>query len=80
MKPSTFWRSLFLGVTALAIGLEVWASVDGDPNTDPWTDLIVRHIPGEITALLIGGLAVWLGVHFGLRYYRKGKKRDEDGV
>lgn len=73
MTKATFWRTLFLGVTGLAIGLELWASFDHDDSTDPWTDLIVRHIPGEITALLIAGLAGWLGVHFGLRYWRKHK-------
>jgi len=64
---------VFLGLTALVLGMEVWASVDGDPETDPWTDLIVQYIPGEVTAVLIGGLALWLPVHFGLRYWRRHK-------
>lgn len=65
------WRLAFLGVTALAIVMELWASFDGNPGTDPWTDLIVAYIPAEITALAIAGLAGWLAVHFGLRYWRK---------
>ncbi|MEV0646113.1 hypothetical protein AB0I28_12685 [Phytomonospora sp. NPDC050363] len=73
MTKATVWRTLFLGLTAVVIGLEVWGSFDGDDATDPWTDLIVRHVPGEITALLIAGLAGWLAVHFGLRYWRKHK-------
>lgn len=74
MKPATRWRIAFLGLTAVVLGMEIWASADGDADTDPWTDLIVRHIPGELTALAIGGLMVWLGVHFGLRYWRKHRR------
>lgn len=65
------WRVAFLGVTALAIVLELVASFDGNPNTDPWTDLIVAYVPGEVTAVVLGGLCLWLLVHFGLRYWRK---------
>lgn len=67
------WVAAFLSVTALALVLEVWASYDKSPDTVPWTDLIVQYIPGEITALLIGGLCLWLVVHFGIRYWRKHK-------
>lgn len=67
----TAWRVGFLGVTALAIGMELWASFDGDADTEPWTDLIVSYVPGEVTALAIGGLVTWLAVHFIRRYRRK---------
>jgi hypothetical protein len=73
VSAATRWRIAFLGLTGLVIGMEIWASADGDPNTDPWTDLIVRHIPGEVTALAIAGLCGWLAVHFGVRYWRKRK-------
>lgn len=73
MTRKAWWTIGFLGITAVAIALEVFASFDGSPDTVPWTDYIVRYIPGEIAALLIGGLALWLVVHFGLRYYRKHK-------
>lgn len=81
VKPATRWRVAFLALTAAVLGMEIWASADGNANTDPWTDLIVRHVPGEITALAIAGLAGWLAVHFGLRYYRKHRrtKRRKDG-
>jgi anti-sigma-K factor RskA len=69
-----WWRTAFLSVTAVAILMELWASFDRNPETDPWTDLIVAYIPMEITALAIGGLALWLVVHFGLRYWRKGPR------
>lgn len=65
------WRAAFLGLTALVIVLELFASFDGDPNTDPWTDLIVTYVPAEVTAVAIGGLCLWLVVHFTLRYVRK---------
>ena len=74
MSRRTAWRVVFLGLTALVLGMEVWASADGDPETDPWTDLIVQYIPGEVTAVLIGGLMFWLPVHFGLRYWRRHRK------
>jgi len=72
--PRHVWRWLFLGVTAAAVGLELWASFDGDPDTEPWTDLIVAYVPGEVTALVIGGLAVWLAIHFWIRYARRRRK------
>lgn len=63
----------FLVVTVLVLSWEVHASRDGDPSTCTWTELIVTYIPGEVTAVLIGGLLAWLPVHFGIRYWRKGK-------
>lgn len=67
----TVWRAVFLIVTAMAVGLELWASFDGSPDTEPWTTLIVRYVPAEVTAFAIGGLAVWLAVHFWRRYRRR---------
>ena len=71
VSTATRWRIAFLGLTTVVIGMEIWASVDGDPQTDPWTDLIVRHVPLEVTALAIAGLSGWLVVHFWRRYKRK---------
>lgn len=71
------WKSIgFLGATVAVLGWEIFASWDGDPGTYPWTDLITTYIPGEITAVLLGGLIFWLPVHFGIRYYRKSKGKD----
>lgn len=71
------WKSVgFLVVTGAAIGWELVASFDHDPNTWPWTDLIVHYVPPEITALILGGLIFWLPVHFTLRYWR-GRNRPE---
>lgn len=77
MSRRALWRALFLGATGLALGMEVYASADGDPQTDPWTDLLVQYVPGEVTAIAIGGLALWLPVHFGLRYWRRHRARPD---
>lgn len=70
------WRSIvFLGATTAVLGWEVYASWDSDPDTCPWTDLIVTYLPGEVTAVLIGGLLAWLPLHFAIRYRRRGKTR-----
>jgi hypothetical protein len=65
------WIAAFLTLTAAALGMECWASWDSSPDTVPWTELIVEHIPGEVTAAAIGALGLWLPVHFGLRYWRR---------
>lgn len=71
MSRRSWWRAVFLGATGAAILMEIVASVDGNPHTEPWTSLIVQYIPAEITFLGIGGLTVWLFVHFGRRYWKK---------
>lgn len=76
MNRVAWWRLGFLGLTAAVLGMEIFASVDNNPDTDPWTELIVTYIPGEVTALAIAGLAGWLAVHFGLRYWRKREEAD----
>lgn len=73
-RARNLWRAGFLGVTVLAVVLELVAAFDGSDATDPWTDLIVTYIPWEITAVLIGGLAFWLPLHFGVRYWRRRRK------
>lgn len=67
------WRSVsFLGITAAAVGWELWASFDHDPDTCPWTDLIVTYVPWPVTAGAIVALCTWLPVHFWRRYKRRG--------
>lgn len=73
------WTWSFLAATVGVLLMEVWASFDTSDATIPWTDLIVMHIPGEVTAALIGALVGWLPVHFGLRYWRKAKGLPIDG-
>jgi hypothetical protein len=67
----TGWRVVFLGVTAVAVVLELVAALDGSPDTEPWTVLIVDHVPFEWAAAGFGALMLWLAVHFTVRYVRK---------
>lgn len=69
------WRILFLAVTLVALALECFAAWDGNPQTDPWTYLIVSYIPSEVFAFVFGGLVVWLTVHFGRRYLDKRRSK-----
>ena len=69
--PATRWRTGFLGLTALVIGMEVLAARDSSADTEPWTTLVVRHVPWEVTAAVIGALALWAPAHFGVRYWRR---------
>lgn len=71
------WRLAFLGLTALVIGMEVWASVDGDPDTRPWTDEIVSAIPAEVAFAGIGALMLWVPLHFAIRYWRRHRERED---
>lgn len=71
MSKRSAWRWAFLSLTAVVLGMELWAGFDGSDQTDPWTDMIVTYVPGEVTAVAVGGLSLWLVVHFGLRYWRK---------
>jgi peptidoglycan/LPS O-acetylase OafA/YrhL len=65
------WAAVILAATGLAIGLELLAAFDGSSDTDPWTDLIVRYIPQEITVTAVAVLAAWLPVHFAARYPKR---------
>jgi hypothetical protein len=69
--PRNRWRTAFLVVTALAIGMELTAAADHNPDTEPWTDLIVTYVPGEAIMATIGALSLWLIVHFGRRIRRR---------
>jgi hypothetical protein len=74
----TAWIVGFLALTAVTVGAELVASWDGDPDTAPWTELIVAAIPGEVFALLGGGFVCWFVAHFAIRYRCKAK-REESG-
>lgn len=73
MKPTTKWRIGFLGVTGLAIAMELFSIFDGNPNTTSWTYNIVTYIPEPIFwTVLVGGIA-WVVNHF-KHHYKKAKK------
>lgn len=73
MTRRTAWTVAFLSVTAVAVGMEGYAAADGNPDTDPWTFLIVDHLPAGLTFAAIAALTAWLGPHFAAAYRaRKG--------
>jgi hypothetical protein len=64
------WTIAFLGVTALAIIMELISAFDKNPDTTPWTMLIVDNIPWFVALPAIGLFATWLVSHF-LKYYKE---------
>lgn len=75
MNRRTGWTVGFLAVTALAIGMELFAIRDGNPDTQPWTDLVVDHLPEEGVYALIGALLLWLPIHFWRKYRKRERQR-----
>lgn len=70
-RQRNLWRAAFLGGTALILVGELFAAFDGNPSTDPWTELITTYIPWEVFVAVLGGLIVWIIPHFYVRYRRK---------
>lgn len=68
------WRAGFLGVTALAVAMEIFAIYDGDTNTEPYTRMILDYIPANIFFLLFGAAGLWVVWHFVKYYLMKGSK------
>ena len=66
------WTKYFLGASAVAVLMELWASFDKDPETQSWTLLIVRNVPVWIGLPAIMAFAVWLVYHFN-KYYKENK-------
>lgn len=66
------WSSIFLGLTGIVVGMEVWAANDSTPDTRPWTSFILQYLPKEVTYAVIAGFAVWLYFHF-KKYYGEQK-------
>lgn len=64
MKNKIKWRIGFLGVTLLALAMEVYAVFDGDGATEPWTGLIIQYIPEWITFSVIAVFCIWAALHF----------------
>jgi hypothetical protein len=69
------WTLVFLPITALAIGGELWAGLDSNPDTIPWTDYITHYVPWPVTALAITILVAWVPWHFWRHYRDKRKER-----
>lgn len=69
METKTKWTISFLSVTALAIIMELFSAFDNNPDTQPWTVLIVENIPWFVGLPAIGLFAAWLVAHF-RKYYQ----------
>lgn len=58
------WTVGFLTVTATAIAMELFAVLDGQSATQPWTDLLVGFLPAGVGIPVVLGFSAWLCVHF----------------
>jgi putative Ca2+/H+ antiporter (TMEM165/GDT1 family) len=58
------WTIVFLGVTLVAIVMEVAAGMFHVAGTIPWTEYIARYVPWPIQLIAYVALAVWLPFHF----------------
>ena len=77
-RPATVWTVIFLVLTAAPIGMELVAGLDNSPSTVPWTDLITRYVPWELALAAYGALALWLPVHFYVRYRRRASDKSKE--
>lgn len=73
MKRQTVLTTVFLTITAAAVGWELVAVVNPHDDLEPWTFLIADHVPPAITAAVIALLLSWLPGHFIEAYAEKGK-------
>lgn len=68
----TLWVATFLTLTAASVGMELWAAGDHSPDTVPWTELIARNVPQNLTIAAITLLISWLPGHFADAYRKEG--------
>jgi len=73
-RERNLWRTGFLGVTVLAIVAELVGAFDGNPSTDPWTDLITAYVPWQLALAVFCALAGWVPVHFFVAYRLRAKR------
>lgn len=78
MSGKHLFRWAFLAVTVVALGAELFASFDGNNDTEPWTALLVEYVPAPVTYSAIGILVLWLPLHFYRRYKRKNQSTQGD--
>lgn len=62
MSRRTKYRLGFLGVTAVAVALELVAAFDGDTASEPWTQHLIR-LPWWVLMPLAVGFGAWLPWH-----------------
>lgn len=76
-RRSAVITGVFLSITGAAVGMEVWFATDHDPDTLPWTTLLVRYVPAPITFAAITVLVSFLMPHF-IEAYAKRKRTTMD--
>lgn len=58
------WTVVFLGLTLVAIVMEVLAGVWHVAGTIPWTEYIAQYVPWPFQLIAYVALVVWLPFHF----------------
>ncbi|MGC1212623.1 MAG: hypothetical protein WA890_15290 [Micromonospora sp.] len=51
-------------MTALTVGMEVWAANDHNALTETWTEALTNFIPAPILLAVVAWFASWLVQHF----------------
>ncbi|HEX6038898.1 hypothetical protein [Longimicrobium sp.] len=69
------WIRAFVAVFAVWLAMELWSSFDKDPDTVPFTWILVDHVSWELLLFVFGALALWLPPHFYIRYRRRARER-----
>jgi hypothetical protein len=75
-RKKVAWRVGFLGVTLLAVVMELVAAWDNSGDTEPWTHLIGQYVPAPFTIAVILYGSWWLYDHFTHEYKKRGKPMD----
>ncbi len=74
MTRKTRFSIAFLSITAMTVGWELVAVANPKDDLEPWTYLIVDHVPAAIAMAVIAILVSWLPGHFMHEYsHRRGK-------
>lgn len=75
MTRRTAWGVVFGAATATAVAMELWAAFDGDPDTVPWTEYLVK-LPWWVLVPAALTLSIWLPIHLVLakRRYERGEE------
>jgi len=68
MKTKNKWRYTFLGVGIVWVLMELFAMWDRNPETEPFTIIVVETIPWFIGFPVIAFFGLWLIFHF-WQYY-----------
>lgn len=62
------WIGMFLALTFGAVGMELWAAADTDPNTVTWSELVGAYVPQTVAVGAASLLAAWIVPHIRSQY------------